>query len=150
MLNWQVLLDKLALDKEKHTLLQENQQLRAILKQYLDGKLPIVAFLQFIQSPRAVSPMLFTIIVIPYSRNFYHVCGLAIFWSLQYQIFAVRVDLSFHWKLVLVVSFSSSETSTKKGMKYFKLLLFLLTALSSFFCESETGKVLTFFVSFCL
>lgn len=32
-----VLLDKLALDKEKHTLLQENQQLRAILKQYLDG-----------------------------------------------------------------------------------------------------------------
>ena len=37
-LNWQVLLDKLALDKEKHTLLQENQQLRAILKQYLDGK----------------------------------------------------------------------------------------------------------------
>lgn len=35
----QVLLDKLALDKEKHTLLQENQQLRAILKQYLDGKL---------------------------------------------------------------------------------------------------------------
>ena len=38
LLNWQVLLDKLALDKEKHTLLQENQQLRAILKQYLDGK----------------------------------------------------------------------------------------------------------------
>lgn len=37
-LNWQVLLDKLALDNEKHTLLQENQQLRAILKQYLDGK----------------------------------------------------------------------------------------------------------------
>jgi len=32
-----VLLDKLALDKEKHTLLQENQQLRAVLKQYLDG-----------------------------------------------------------------------------------------------------------------
>lgn len=82
MLNWQVLLDKLALDKEKHTLLQENQQLRAILKQYLDGKLPIVAFLQFIQFPRAVSPMLFTIIVIPYSMNFYYgdcrfyeVCG---------------------------------------------------------------------------
>ena len=40
LLNWQVLLDKLALDKEKHTLLQENQQLRAILKQYLDGKDP--------------------------------------------------------------------------------------------------------------
>ena len=38
LLNLQVLLDKLALDKEKHTLLQENQQLRAILKQYLDGK----------------------------------------------------------------------------------------------------------------
>lgn len=34
---FQVLLDKLALDKEKHTLLQENQQLRAVLKQYLDG-----------------------------------------------------------------------------------------------------------------
>ena len=33
----QVLLDKLALEKEKHTLLQENQQLRAVLKQYLDG-----------------------------------------------------------------------------------------------------------------
>ncbi|KAJ7387898.1 Dynein regulatory complex subunit 2 [Desmophyllum pertusum] len=32
-----VLLDRLALDKEKHTLLQENQQLRAVLKQYLDG-----------------------------------------------------------------------------------------------------------------
>ncbi|KAK3751513.1 hypothetical protein QZH41_019090 [Actinostola sp. cb2023] len=32
-----VLLDKLALDKEKNSLLQENQQLRAILKQYLDG-----------------------------------------------------------------------------------------------------------------
>jgi len=31
------MLDKLALDKEKHTLLQENQQLRAVLKQYLDG-----------------------------------------------------------------------------------------------------------------
>ena len=34
---FKVLLDKLALDKEKHTLLQENQQLRAVLKQYLDG-----------------------------------------------------------------------------------------------------------------
>ncbi|XP_068678693.1 dynein regulatory complex subunit 2-like [Montipora capricornis] len=32
-----VLLDRLALDKEKHTLLQENQQLRSVLKQYLDG-----------------------------------------------------------------------------------------------------------------
>lgn len=149
MLNWQVLLDKLALDKEKHTLLQENQQLRAILKQYLDGKLPIVAFLQFIQSPRAVSPMLFMIIVIPYSGNFYY-ADWRFFEVCSNRFFAVRVDLSFHWKLVLVVSFSSSETSTKKGMKYFKLLLFVLTALSSFFCESETGKVLTFFVSFCL
>ena len=33
-----MLLDKLALDKEKHSLLQENQQLRAVLKQYLDGR----------------------------------------------------------------------------------------------------------------
>ncbi len=32
-----VLLDKVALDKEKMTLLQENQQLRTLLKQYLDG-----------------------------------------------------------------------------------------------------------------
>ncbi|XP_077967631.1 dynein regulatory complex subunit 2-like isoform X2 [Styela clava] len=32
-----VLLDKLALDKEKQTLAQENQQLRTVLKQYLDG-----------------------------------------------------------------------------------------------------------------
>lgn len=32
-----VLLDKLALDKEKQMLSMENQQLRAILKQYLDG-----------------------------------------------------------------------------------------------------------------
>lgn len=32
-----VLLDKLALDKEKQTLSHENQQLRAVLKQYLDG-----------------------------------------------------------------------------------------------------------------
>ncbi|XP_046351485.2 dynein regulatory complex subunit 2-like [Haliotis rufescens] len=32
-----VLLDKLALDKEKQTLVQENQQLRTLLKQYLDG-----------------------------------------------------------------------------------------------------------------
>jgi len=31
------LLDKLALDKENQTLLQENQQLRSVLKQYLDG-----------------------------------------------------------------------------------------------------------------
>lgn len=32
-----VLLDKLALDKEKDTLARENQQLRTLLKQYLDG-----------------------------------------------------------------------------------------------------------------
>ena len=32
-----VLLDKVALDKEKMTLGQENQQLRMLLKQYLDG-----------------------------------------------------------------------------------------------------------------
>merc|ERR1712002_101408 len=32
-----VLLDKLALDKEKSLLTQENQQLRNVLKQYLDG-----------------------------------------------------------------------------------------------------------------
>eukprot|EP00112_Aurelia_sp_Birch-Aquarium-sp1_P015187 Seg3346.2 transcript_id=Seg3346.2/GoldUCD/mRNA.D3Y31 product="Dynein regulatory complex subunit 2" protein_id=Seg3346.2/GoldUCD/D3Y31 len=32
-----VLLDKLALDKEKQTLQEENQQLRSVLKQYLDG-----------------------------------------------------------------------------------------------------------------
>ena len=32
-----VLLDKLALDKEQQTLLQENHQLRTLLKQYLDG-----------------------------------------------------------------------------------------------------------------
>lgn len=32
-----VVLDKLALDKEKRDLLQENTQLRAVLKQYLDG-----------------------------------------------------------------------------------------------------------------
>lgn len=32
-----VTLDKLALDKEKHTLVQENTQLRSLLKQYLDG-----------------------------------------------------------------------------------------------------------------
>ncbi|KAL5016348.1 hypothetical protein ScPMuIL_005937 [Solemya velum] len=32
-----VTLDKLALDKEKQTLMQENQQLRTLLKQYLDG-----------------------------------------------------------------------------------------------------------------
>ncbi|XP_050399667.1 dynein regulatory complex subunit 2 [Patella vulgata] len=32
-----VLLDKLALDKEKQTLSEENQQLRTLLKQYLDG-----------------------------------------------------------------------------------------------------------------
>ena len=32
-----VLLDKVALDKEKSTLLEENKQLRTVLKQYLDG-----------------------------------------------------------------------------------------------------------------
>ena len=32
-----VTLDKLALDKEKQMLVQENQQLRTLLKQYLDG-----------------------------------------------------------------------------------------------------------------
>ncbi len=32
-----VLLDRLALDKEKQTLVGENQQLRTLLKQYLDG-----------------------------------------------------------------------------------------------------------------
>jgi hypothetical protein len=32
-----VLLDKVALDKEKAVLFQENQQLRTLLKQYLDG-----------------------------------------------------------------------------------------------------------------
>ena len=34
------MLDKLALDKEKRDLLQENTQLRAVLKQYLDGTIP--------------------------------------------------------------------------------------------------------------
>lgn len=32
-----VMLDKLSLDKEKHGLSQENQKLRMLLKQYLDG-----------------------------------------------------------------------------------------------------------------
>ena len=32
-----VLLDKVAMDKDKSVLLQENQQLRLLLKQYLDG-----------------------------------------------------------------------------------------------------------------
>ena len=32
-----VLLDKVALDKEKEVLMKENQQLRTLLKQYLDG-----------------------------------------------------------------------------------------------------------------
>ena len=32
-----VMLDKVALDKEKYILLQENNQLRTLLKQYLDG-----------------------------------------------------------------------------------------------------------------
>ena len=39
LLWFQVVLDKLALDKEKRDLLQENTQLRAVLKQYLDGNL---------------------------------------------------------------------------------------------------------------
>ena len=34
----QVLLDKLAQDQEKQMLEQENRQLRALLKQYLDSK----------------------------------------------------------------------------------------------------------------
>lgn len=34
----QVLLDKLALDREKQTLEDENQKLKALLKQYLDGE----------------------------------------------------------------------------------------------------------------
>ena len=34
-----VLLDKLALDREKQTLENENSQLKALLKQYLDGEL---------------------------------------------------------------------------------------------------------------
>ena len=34
----QVLLDKLALDREKHTLEEENRKLKALLKQYLDGE----------------------------------------------------------------------------------------------------------------
>jgi len=34
----QVLLDKLALDKEKQTLEDENRKLKALLKQYLDGE----------------------------------------------------------------------------------------------------------------
>ena len=33
-----VLLDKLALDKEKQTLEDENKRLKLLLKQYLDGK----------------------------------------------------------------------------------------------------------------
>ena len=32
-----ILLDKVALDKEKDTLMRENTQLRTLLKQYLDG-----------------------------------------------------------------------------------------------------------------
>jgi hypothetical protein len=34
-----VLLDKLALDREKQTLEDENSKLKALLKQYLDGRL---------------------------------------------------------------------------------------------------------------
>lgn len=34
-----VLLDKLALDREKQTLEDENSKLKALLKQYLDGEL---------------------------------------------------------------------------------------------------------------
>ena len=32
-----VFIEKLALDKERQTLMQENSQLRTLLKQYLDG-----------------------------------------------------------------------------------------------------------------
>lgn len=62
----QVLLDKLALDKEKHTLLQENQQLRAVLKQYLDGM-----FLSFIYILLA-SCLCFLSFVSPFPSSFPH------------------------------------------------------------------------------
>lgn len=62
----QVLLDKLALDKEKHTLLQENQQLRAVLKQYLDGM-----FLSFIYILLA-SCLFFLSFVSPFPSSFPH------------------------------------------------------------------------------
>ena len=39
-----VLLDKLALDREKQTLEDENSKLKALLKQYLDGKLTSLKF----------------------------------------------------------------------------------------------------------
>jgi len=39
-----VLLDKLALNQENRNLLQENQQLRSVLKQYLDGTLFVTLF----------------------------------------------------------------------------------------------------------
>ena len=38
-----VLLDKLALDREKQTLEDENSKLKALLKQYLDGMLTNVS-----------------------------------------------------------------------------------------------------------
>ncbi len=38
------MLDKLALDKEQQTLQEENQQLRSVLKQYLDGEFGYAAF----------------------------------------------------------------------------------------------------------
>lgn len=37
-----VLLDKLALDREKQTLEDENAKLKSLLKQYLDGNLVLV------------------------------------------------------------------------------------------------------------
>ena len=39
-----VLLDKLALDREKQTLEDENSKLKALLKQYLDGELASLKF----------------------------------------------------------------------------------------------------------
>ena len=38
-----MLLDKLALDKEKQTLEDENRKLKALLKQYLDGEWSLLA-----------------------------------------------------------------------------------------------------------
>ena len=40
-----MLLDKLAQDREKQMLEQENRQLRSLLKQYLDSKLHIIIIL---------------------------------------------------------------------------------------------------------
>ena len=47
----QVLLDKMALDKEMQTLQNENQQLRSVLKQYLDGKWQSFDFTDYCQPP---------------------------------------------------------------------------------------------------